>query len=128
MLETNLALGRRYFSRVTGGGWLLDAQMSLASCLGTLGRLEESLVLQREIYARRLAISGASHEGTIISGSNLLATLNMLGRWDEAKPLARDQLLPAARQSLGADHDTTLKLTKNLACTLADLGTRGDLR
>ena len=66
---------------------------------------------------RRVATRGVSHEYTLTSGLNLCNSLNQLGDWEEAKTLMRD-LLPAARRSLGADHELTLKLNKNLAAVL----------
>ena len=57
---------------------------------------------------------------TILSGCNLAISLTALELFDEAKTLNRDQLLPPARRSLGADHDLTLKLNHNLAAALAN--------
>ena len=49
--------------------------------------------------------------------------------WEEAIPFARDQLLPAARRTLGADSNITLKLNQNLAEVLVSTPerTRDDL-
>ena len=58
-------------------------------------------------------------QATILAGSNLVASMLSLELWDEAKSLARDNL-PAARQSLGADHDETLKINRRLAAALVD--------
>ena len=38
-----------------------------------------------------------------------------LSLWDELKLFARDQLLPVARQALGADHDVTLSICHHLS-------------
>ena len=71
-------------------------------------------------YSARLkALLGISHEQTIIAGSSLTSSLNALMLWDESKSLLRDQL-PAARRSLGADHNLTLRLNQNLAMALAE--------
>mmetsp|Transcript_26250 Transcript_26250/g.80787 ORF Transcript_26250/g.80787 Transcript_26250/m.80787 type:complete len:119 (+) Transcript_26250:3-359(+) len=66
-----------------------------------------------------VAWKGVSHEETIHDGSNLLVSLLLLKLWGESKTLAH-QLLPAARRSMGADHDITLRLTENLAYALQD--------
>ena len=67
-----------------------------------------------------MATYGASHENTILSGTNLAISLLKLDLWDEARSFSCDQLLPVARQSLGADHDLTLRTRQNIANALAD--------
>ena len=53
-----------------------------------------------------------------------------LGFCDESTALLRDQLLPVARRSLGANHRLTLSLSHNLSANLQfdPESTRGDLR
>ena len=128
VFEANLVSRRRYWSHREGA--ILAAQANISSCLGELGRCDEALVLRREIYARRVATLGVSHEVTILNGGNVVISLNHLELWEESKKLASDQLLPAARRSLGADHDLTLRLNQNLAAALANdpRRTRDDLR
>ena len=117
VLEASLALTRRYWSRDEKS--ILCAQSGLANCLNRLRRHDEALVLQRDVYARFVAIKGLSHERTILAGSNLVGSLNNLKLWNESKPLLCD-LLPAARQSLGSDHDLTLGLHYSLAVALVN--------
>ena len=62
VLEANLALVRRYWSQSEDA--ILTAQTNLAACLDELGRDDEALVLKREVYARRVATRGVSHERT----------------------------------------------------------------
>ena len=64
-----------------------------------------------------MATLGVSHERTILCGSNLADSLNKLKLWDDAKTLVRDQL-SVARQSLGTDHNLTLRLNQRLATAL----------
>ena len=71
----------------------------LAACLDGLGRYDEALVLQREIYAREVATLGASHEDTIGTSCNIASSLWSLKLWDDAIKMYRDQALPTARQS-----------------------------
>ena len=59
-------------------------------------------------------------EDAIVDGNNLARSLIELELWDEAISLSRDQLLPTARRSLGADHDITLDLNKSLANAIQD--------
>ena len=49
---------------------------------------------------------------------NRANSLVALGIWGESRTLLRNQLLPAARRSLGPDHDYTLKLVLNIAINL----------
>ena len=115
VFEVNLAVRRRFFSQheIT----ILITQTNIAGCLKQLGRLDEAHVLERKIYARRVATLGASNERTLLSGSNLLISLDKLRRYDEVTSFARD-LLPVARQSLGADHTITLNISQSLAAAL----------
>ena len=127
VFEAHLALVRRYYSGEEEP--ILGAQSNVVSCLDDLGRLDEALVLQRGIYAR-WAARGISQKYTIMSGYNLAITLLKVGLWDECKTSVRDQLLPAARQTLGSDDDVTLALSRILADALAGdpESTRDDLR
>ena len=115
-LEATVALKRRYWPHNEGS--ILIAQSGLASGLAALGRHDEALVLKREIYTRRVATLGVSHETTLLDGNNLAISLTKLELWDESITLQRDQLLPAARRSLGADHESMLDLNYDLAWAL----------
>ena len=123
-----MALNQRYWSHDADS--ILTAQTSLANCLSDLGRHDEALSLNRKIHARSVAIYGASHEHVILSGFNVVNTLGHLGLFDEMISLTRDQLLPAARRTLGNDDNITLGAKQNLAEALRfnPKCTRGDLR
>jgi len=127
VLEAGLALKQRHWSHDEEA--ILNAQSNVAGCLTGLKRYDEALRLQREVYARRVARDGISYKETIGSGNNLAASLRFFQLWDEAKFLLRDQLLPAARRSLGFDHHLTLMLARNVAVVLVDNPERtcGDL-
>ena len=127
VLEANLATIRRYWPDEES---ILNAQSSLANCFSDLGRYGEALVLDREAHARRVALLGVSDEYTIRGSLCLSITLLKLKLWGEVKSFVRDQMLPAARRSLGDDHDLTLGLIQNLAAALQDDPTRtsDDLR
>ena len=127
VLEACLALRRRYWPRSEG---ILGAQLNLAACLPKLGRSDEALVLEREVYARRMAVLGVSHASTLMTGYNLAVSLDNLRRPEESKTLLQDHLLPVARTSLGADHYVTLAINQSLAAALVNdpEGTRDDLR
>ena len=116
VLELHLTLTRRFVSDDESA--ILFSQRDLACGLDDAGRLDEALVLRRTIYARRLATLGVSNEGTLLSGNDLGLSLTKLELWDEAKTLIRDQLLPVARRTLGADHHMTLHFAHDLARAL----------
>ena len=118
VFEASLAWKKRYWPH--NEEIFLIAQANLASCLFDLGRHDEALILMRELYARRVAISGASHEYTIMAGFSLAISLERSGFFNDALTLLRDPLLPAARQTLGADHDQTLDIAKMIASIILD--------
>ena len=62
VLEANLALTRRYWSRSKEA--MLVAQESLANCLDDIGRHDEALMLRRAIYAGWVALRGVSRKET----------------------------------------------------------------
>ena len=128
VLEANLASTSRHWSH-SGERWL-NAHTILANCFSNVGRNDEALVLHRAIYAKIVATLGVSHEHAIQSGANLAISLFKEELFKEGKSLMCDELLPAARRSLGTDHDFTLILNQNLAAALADNPecTRDDLR
>mmetsp|Transcript_26771 Transcript_26771/g.82355 ORF Transcript_26771/g.82355 Transcript_26771/m.82355 type:complete len:211 (+) Transcript_26771:3-635(+) len=113
VVEATLALKLRYFSH--NDDLVFDTQCTLASCLDDLGRYGEALALKREVFAKIVASLGISDACTLMSGNNLVVSLNRMRLWEEAQTLVRDQLLPVARRTLGPDHDVTLRLNHNLA-------------
>ena len=127
VLEATLALRRRYWSYDVQR--MLLVQGNIANCLERLGRHEATLVLRREAYAGFVAGTGLAHEATLGHGLNLAGSIAQNGLLDEAKIFARDELLPAARQSLEPDHDIMLNLQHCYADTLIcdPMVTRDDL-
>jgi len=95
------------------------AKSNLAHCLDDLGRSDEAIVIQREVYAGWVALLGVSHQRTILGGFNLCVSLDRSDLWDEARQFLR-QLLPAALRSLGADNDLTLLLNQLLGGVLTN--------
>ena len=109
---------------------IMKAQTYVGLCFGDLGRHAEALVIEREIYAKFMALRGVAHLSTLTAGTNVTATMLSLKLYDEMKSFLKDRLLPAARRSLGAEHDITLCLSTHLAAALLTdpQRTRGDLR
>jgi len=128
MYAANLALIRRHWSCLEDV--ILAAQSNLSACLQSVGRDDEALGLNREIYASCVAMLGVSHDYTIATGYRLARSLCKLGLVEETKIFLRDQLLPVARRSLGSDHGLTLALNQTLARALITTPerTRNDLR
>ena len=127
VLKKVLALRRRFFHPIKG---VLELQTNIAGCLSELGRSDEALVLFREIYKKSAVAFGVSHEVTLVNGSNLVTLMHRASLFDETRHFLRDQLLPEARRSLGADHDVTLKIRQCLSATLFENpnGTRDEPR
>ena len=94
---------------------ILAAQGNLALTYAELGRHEESLRIEREVYARKAALNGRDNESTLISAGNLASTLlDDLEHFDEARAFLRDRI-PEATRALGKDHDITFKLQRMYA-------------
>ena len=93
----------------------LVAQSNLAISYQRLGRHEEALRIEREVYARRSALYGRDNESTLISAGNLASTLvDDLQQFDEARAFLRDRI-PEAVRSLGKNHESTFRLQRMYA-------------
>ena len=88
---------------------MLITQGNLASTLYKLGRLEDALRIERDVYSGALKLCGDSHVSTLAAANNYASSLIRLKRFEEAKSLLRKSI-PVARRALGASHRTTLKL------------------
>ena len=108
LLESQLALMQR--NRVHPQNFL-GTQGSIASCLETLGRTEESQKLSVQILSSMKAVQGNRHRHTIIMGGNLATSLQDSKRHAEALSLAAEYL-PISESVLGPDDITTLRLRK----------------
>ena len=93
-----------------------------------LGRDEEALVLQREVYSVGLKLFG-EHEHTLRAANNYAVTLRELKRFEEARTLLR-KTVPVARRILGDTDSHTLNIRWGYAeaLYLDDSATLDDLR
>ena len=84
--EAELSMVRRI-----GGSALsiLDLQTNLADTYRLLGRIEEALLMQRDVYSERVRLHGEEHEKTVIAASNYAGGLVLLQRFEETKSLLR---------------------------------------
>ena len=94
-----------------------------------MGRLEQALQMDRDIYRGHLKLSGEENGNTLIAAINYASSLIRLERFEEAKALLR-RTLPVARRVLGeSDEDTlTMRWTYAKALYSADGATLDDLR
>ncbi len=108
---------------------ILVAQSNLSSTYARLGRLEEAMQMDRNVYSGRLKLHGEEDEPTLTSALNYADSLMHLKHFDEAMSLLR-KTTPAARRLLGKGHMTTLKMRKIYAKALYhdDGSTLDDLR
>jgi hypothetical protein len=111
------------------GESLLVVQGNIAGTYDMLGRLEDSLRMQKDVYSGTLRLLGKEHYDTLREANNYGDSLASLGRLGEAKSLLL-KIIPVARRVLGGSHDITLKMRWSYARALhMDEGaTDGDLR
>ena len=124
--ESQLSMQRRLGANEKS---ILGTQSNLAVTYQVLGRNEEALRIQRDLYSGHVKLDGVEHENTLIAANNYADSLNSLKRFEEAKSLSR-KTLPMARRVLGETHILTLRLRWNYAAALinASGATIDDLR
>jgi hypothetical protein len=71
---------------------LLITQGNLAITYKKLGRLEEALRTERDVYSGRLKLQGEDHPQTLIAASNYTASFIRLRRFEDAKALLRKKI------------------------------------
>ena len=88
---------------------ILAVQANLALTYSNLGRREEALCIERDVYSGSLKLFGKEHERTVIAANNYASSLSYLNRFEEAKALLR-KTLPVARRVLGESHELTFRM------------------
>ena len=103
-------------------------QGNLAGTYRSLGRLDDCLRTQRDVYSGKLKLYGGEHRETLVAISNYAYCLLNLSRF-EAKSLLR-RTIPVARRVLGENHAEALKMRGIYAMTLHEdpSATLDDLR
>ena len=81
--------------------------MNLAISYAALGREEQALFMQRDVYSGTLKQYGEEHEDSLISALNLSTSLVNTSKFAEARAFIHDQMA-LAKRILGSDHDLTL--------------------
>ena len=98
---------------------VLVAQGNLALTYSSLGRHEEAMRLQREVYFGRSRRYGEQHSETLRTAYNYANSLIYLERFAEANSLMRKNM-PVARRVLGDSNQLTLQIRLIYANTLHD--------
>ena len=108
---------------------ILAVQGNLASSYTKMGRLEQALQMDRDIYHGRVKLEGQESEKTLKAAGNYACSLLYLSCFQEAKPVLR-RTIPIARRALGESDNTTLRMRKIYAEALYtdDDATLDDLR
>ena len=124
--EADLAMKRRI------GGHpepMLVGQANLADTYNLLGRYEDAVRIERDVYSGRLKLHGEEHKGTLTAASNYATSLIFVKRFEEAKSLLR-KTIPVARRILEESDETALRVRWSYALALYvdTSATLGDLR
>ena len=108
---------------------MLDVQSNLAITYQLLGRTEEALRLEQDVYSGFVKLLGEEHANTLRVANNYAGTLRDQRRYEEAKALLR-KTIPVARRVLSENNDVTLKMrwTFGTLLTRSDGATLDDLR
>ena len=96
---------------------MLVVRSNLASSYEALGRNEEAMNLQQDVYSGRLRLNGEEHYDTLLAANNYAVTLACHDRFEEAKSLYRKSI-PVAQRVLGESNEITLKMRRSYAGTL----------
>ena len=98
--------------------------MNLANTYSKLGRLEEAVSMQRDVYSGYVRLSRGSRDEVLVdftigAAANLADALMKLGHHDEALPVLLETI-PKSQRVLGKDHDQTFKLQRMYAQILCE--------
>ena len=98
---------------------ILIVQNNLAATYEKIGRLDDALRTQRDVYSGRLKLNGEEHEMTLRAANNYAMSLIDIKRFEEAKRLLR-KMTPVARRVLGAENKITLSMREDLSRAILD--------
>jgi len=112
--EAELAMVRRLGASEED---ILVVQTNLAGTYRSLGRLEDCLRTQGDVYSGTLKLYGEEHRDTLGDASNYALCLIDLQRFEEARSLFR-KTMPVARRVLGESNELTLLMRWSYADTL----------
>ena len=102
---------------------ILTVQGNLAATYSQVGRFQDSIRIERDVYSGRLKLNGEEHEDTLLAATNYASSLGRFKRFEEAKSLLR-KMMPVARRALGDGSVVSLTMNKIYATVLCtDPGT-----
>ena len=104
--EAELARLRRLGASTSN---ILVVQTNLALTYQHLGRLEQAMQMQKDVYFGRLKTHGVEHTYTLTAANNYAASLVVLRRYKEAKSLLR-KIIRVTPRILGETHEITLRM------------------
>ena len=109
--------------------FLLIVKTNLSNSYSKMGRLEQALQMDRDVYNGRAKLYGEEHEDTLRAANNYAMSLKGLQRFEEARSLLRKKM-PIARRALGESDNTTLRMNKISAQVLSadSVATLDDVR
>jgi len=96
---------------------ILNVQTNLAMTYEMLGRDEQALQIDRDVYSGRLKLHGKEDSRTLLAANNYAWGLSRLQRFAEVKALLR-KTLPVARRLIGDNRNLTLTMRWNYALAL----------
>ena len=112
--EADLSMARRLGD---SAGNILVTQTNLACTYEKLGRHVEAERMRKDVYSRRLELSGEENKQTLVAAHNYAESLLTLESFEEAKALLR-KTLPVARRVLGENDLLPLSMRTNYARAL----------
>jgi len=110
VMEAEFSIERRLGA---SGEHMLTMQSNLASVYEALGRCDEAIRMQRDVYTSSVRLRGGTHENTLIAALSLTISFAKTNA-SESMTFSRP-LLPVARRALGADHKMSLQLVHGYA-------------
>ena len=91
---------------------ILIVQHNLARTYRSLGRFEESVSMQREVYSGHVRLFGEEDRGTFLAGQNYALSLLRAECFEEAKSVLRKSI-PVAQRVFGESDAVTLQLRRS---------------
>ena len=108
---------------------ILLVQTNLSNTYAIIGKSEQAVEMDRDVYSGRVKLNGEEDETTLRAANNYAWGLCKVRHCEEAKALMR-KVIPVTRRILGADNHLTLSMRWVYAKALCDDtgATLGDLR
>ena len=120
--EEALSVGEAQLSmmrRLGNAEGILIAQTNLSNTYANIGKSEQAVEMDRDIYCGRVKLNGEEDETTLRAANNYAWGLCKVRHCEEAKALIR-KVIPVTRRILGADNHLTLSMRWVYAKALCD--------